>query len=313
MKDEVLQKAIETDSTVIPRYDIILPDGTKVAENIQLVLKNVVLTAGTPLNRQSLLKDATAVLYGMSADTALPDEVLLAIRNSTSYCPKLKIYSVPGATIEVQLANAPIAATTYTVPASGVLSVDILTYGTYRVCGTISGTRTVDKYIDIRETKQYAMEVFSYVTYVKFTVTQEVGATIVAIHTDGSAAAGVIGADKTCTIALYKTGTWSFSAEYEGTYAQTASINPGQDLEGKTSERSPAWTKIVVNTTSGATVTISKSGVTKRAISVNGSCTFWVPASTDTWSISASLNNKHGSGFTAPTSYGTKTVTISLS
>lgn len=313
MKDEVLQKAIETDTSVIPRYDIILPDDTKVAENVQLVLKNAILAAGTPLSRHTLLKDTTAVLYGMSADTALPDEVLQVIRNSVSYCPRLKIYSVPGATIEVQGANASTAAATYTVPASGVLSVDILTYGTYRVCATISGTRTADKYIDVSETKQYSVEVFSYVTYVKFTVTQEVGAAIVAIHSDGSVANGVVGADKTCTIALYKTGTWSFSAEYEGTYAQTASINPGQDLGGKTSERSPAWTKIVVNTTSGATVTISKSDVTKSAISVNGSCTFWVPPSTDTWSIAASLNNKHGSGFTTPTSYGTKTVSISLS
>lgn len=313
MKDEVLQKVLTADTSVIPRYDIILPDGTKVAENVQLVLKNTVLTEGTPLNRQTLLKDATAVLYGMRAAAALPDDVLLAIRNSTSYCPKLKIFSVPGATIEVQVANASTDATTYTVPTSGALSVDILTYGTYRVCGTIDGTRTADKYIDINETKQYSVEVFSYVAYVKFTVTQEVGAAVVAIHTDGSVANGVVGADKTCTIALYKTGTWSFSAEYAGTYAQTTSITCDQASAGLTYERNPAWTKIVVNTTSGATVTISKSGVAISAISVNGSCTFWVPASTDTWSIAASLNNKHGSGFTAPTAYGTKTVTISLS
>ena len=313
MKDEVLQKALEADATVIPRYDIILPDGTKVAENVQLVLMNTVLAEGTPLSKQTLLKDTTATLYGMIPTNALPDDVLVAIRNSASYCPKLNIYSVPGATIELQKANVASTVATYTVPTSGVLTVDILSYGTYRVCATIGGTRTLDKYIDISETKQYSVEVFSYVTYVKFTVTQEVGATIVAIHSDGSVANGVVGANKTCTIALYKTGTWSFSAEYEGTYAQTTSINPGQDLEGKTSERSPAWTKIVVNTTSGATVTISKSGVTKSAISVDGFCTFWVPASTDTWSIAASLNNKHGSGFTAPTSYGTKTVTISLS
>lgn len=313
MKDEVLQKALEADTSVIPRYDLLLPNGTKVAENVQLVLKNTILTQGTPLNRQTLLKDATAILYGLIAETALPDDALIAIRNSVSYCPKLNIYSVPGATIELQRANVASTVVTYTVPTSGVLTVDILTYGTYRICATISGTRTSDMYVDIGETKQYSVEVFSYVTYVKFTVAQEVGATVVAIHTDGSVANGVVGADKTCTIALYKTGTWSFSAEYDGTYAQTASITVGQDLAGQTSEKSPAWTKIVVTTTSGATVTISKSGVTKKAISVNGSCTFWVPASTDTWSIAASLNNKHGSGFTTPTSYGTKTVGITLS
>ena len=313
MKDEILQKALSSDQTTIPRYDIVKPDGTKVAENVQLILKNSILVSGTPLNRQTLLKDSTAVLYGLDVISALPDDVLVAIRNSVGYCPKLKVNSVPGATIFVQRVPGDTNATTYTVPDTGTLFVDALAYGTYKIWGVIDGTQTPPSYIDVYETTQYTVNIFTYVTYVKFTVTEEVGATIVAIHTDGSVANGVIGADKTCTIALYKTGTWSFSAEYEGTYAQTTSITCGQDHAGLTSERSPAWTKIVVNTASGATVTISKSGVTKSATSVNGFCTFWVPASTDTWSIAASLNNKHGSGFTTPTAYGTKTVIITLS
>ena len=310
MKDEILQKALEADVSVIPRYDIVLPDGTKVAENAQLVLKNVVLMSGTPLNKQVLLKDTTAVLYGLVAESAMPDDVLVTIRNSASYCPKLRIFSVPGATITVSEANTS-AETTYTVPTSGVLLIDILRLGTYKVRTIISGVPIADQYIDIAETKQYSMNAFSYVTYAKFTVTLEVGATVVATHTDGSVSSGVVGADKTCTIALYKTGTWNCVCTYDGVAAQTISIS-APTTGGTTIEKTPAWTKVVVQTTTGATVRIYKStSISKTAISIGGSCTFWMP-DTDTWSIQASYNGKNGSGFTAPTLYGTKTVSITL-
>lgn len=52
--DEVLDKAVATDTSVIPRYDVVLPNGTKVAENAALVLKNPVLTAGMPINKQAM-------------------------------------------------------------------------------------------------------------------------------------------------------------------------------------------------------------------------------------------------------------------
>jgi hypothetical protein len=53
-QDEVLAKAVSTDTAVIPRYDIKRPDGTKVAENIALELKNTVISEGTPVNKQLL-------------------------------------------------------------------------------------------------------------------------------------------------------------------------------------------------------------------------------------------------------------------
>lgn len=51
-KDEVLEKALSTDSAVIPRFDIILPNGLKLGENVQLVLKNPVLQEGMPINKE---------------------------------------------------------------------------------------------------------------------------------------------------------------------------------------------------------------------------------------------------------------------
>lgn len=316
MKDEVLQKALEADVSVIPRYNIISPDGTLVAENVQLVLKNEILTEGTPLNRQSLLKDTTAVAYGLSAESALPDDVLLAIRNSAGYCPKLKIYSIPGATIYMQDVHEPGINTSHVVPASGVLSVDILRYGTYRICGNIAGTYIGYKHVEINEIKQYSVELFNYAVYVKFTVDTEVGATILATHADGSVASGVVGNDKTGTVVLYKEGTWSIVLSYNGGTSKTITYQATSTANGTTAEYTPSWllwTKVQVNTTSGATVTLSKSGVKKIAISINGSAIFWMSGTvSESWSVSASLNGKNGGGMVTTTLQSTKTVTITL-
>lgn len=317
MKDEVLQKALEADASVIPRYDIVAPDGTVVAEGVQLVLKNAVLTEGTPLNRQTLLKDTTASAYGLSAESALPDDVLFAIRNSASYCPKLKVYSVPGSTIYMQDVQEPGVITSYVVPTSGVLSVDILHYGAYKIWGNIAGTYIGYKHIEIYETKQYSVELFNYAAYVKFTVDSEIGATILATHADGSVANGVIGDDKTGTVVLYKEGTWNIVLSYNGGTTKAVSYQATAATNGKTSEYTSSWllwTKVQVNVTSGATVTLSKSGVKKIGMSINGSCIFWMSGeASESWGISASLNGKNGGGMVTTTLQSTKTVTITLS
>lgn len=316
MKDEVLQKALEADTDIIPRYDILQPDGTKVAENVQLVLKNVVLTEGTPLNRQTLLKDTTAGAYGLSAESALPDDVLLAIRNTAGYCPKLKVYSVPGATIYIQDVQEPGILTSYVVPTSGVLSVDILRYGAYRICGNIAGTHIGYTHIEISEIKQYSVELFNYAVHAKFTVDSEVGATILATHADGSVSSGVVGKDKTGTVVLYKEGSWNIVLSYNGGTSKTNAYTATSETNGKTAEYTSSWlswTKVQVNVTSGATVTLSKSGVKKTAISINGSAIFWMSgAVSESWGITASLNGKNGSGMVTTTLQGTKTVTINL-
>lgn len=66
--DEVLDKALSTDSAVVPRYDVVLPNGTKVAENAELVLKNPVLVEGMPINKQAM--DECLAASGVTAGTA---------------------------------------------------------------------------------------------------------------------------------------------------------------------------------------------------------------------------------------------------
>lgn len=67
-QDEVLAKAVSTDATVIPRYDIKRPDGTKVAENVALELKNTVVNEGTAINKQLL--DEILAASGTAGGTA---------------------------------------------------------------------------------------------------------------------------------------------------------------------------------------------------------------------------------------------------
>lgn len=67
-QDEVLAKAAATDATVIPRYDIKRPDGTKIAENVALELKNTVVNQGTAINKQLL--DEILAASGTAGGTA---------------------------------------------------------------------------------------------------------------------------------------------------------------------------------------------------------------------------------------------------
>lgn len=51
--DEVLGK-VGSDTEVIPRYDLVAQDGTVVATNVKLVLKNQVITAGMPVDKAAM-------------------------------------------------------------------------------------------------------------------------------------------------------------------------------------------------------------------------------------------------------------------
>jgi hypothetical protein len=308
LKDEVLQKALTADSTVIPRYDIILPDGTKVAENAQLVLKNTVLTAGTALSKYTLLKDTTAALYGMGTN-ALPDEVLVAIRNSAGYCPKLTVRSASGATIYVQRVPEDVSTTTYTVPTTGVLSVDILFYGTYKVWGRINGVLVAPKYVDIVTTERYSVDIFDYVTYAKLTVDEEIGAPVQAVHTDGSTVSGVIGADKTCILPMYKTGDWACKGVYDTHNSWSRTLIATEATRGTTIDQPLNWTKIRVKVESGSIVTATRNSITKSGESIDGVCTLWLPE-TNSWTVKATKNGKTATATVYPVLHDVKEVTL---
>ena len=295
MKDEVLQKALETDTAVIPRYDVVLPDGTKVAENVRLVLKNTIVTAGTPLNKQSLLKDTTAALYGMNAANALPDDVLAAVRRTASYCPKLKITGLYNTTVYVQNIYTG-AQSSHVISYTNDVTVDILTYGTYKIWGVTNGVPTLPKYVDIDTTKTYTINIGTFMTYCKVKVVDEIGATITARHAEGYTVTGVVGSDKTVTLALFKTGNWYLSGRYDSCDSNTSTLSVTEAMVDTTTERTLYWTKVYVNIDAGSAITLTKDGITRSGVSdVTYMCTIWLP-SAGNWTARATLGDKVATG-----------------
>ena len=74
-QDEMIGKALSTDSEVIPRYTITRPDGTVLAENVQLELTNPITREGTLINQSALCKDNTSVAFSGQTNM-LPDRIL---------------------------------------------------------------------------------------------------------------------------------------------------------------------------------------------------------------------------------------------
>ena len=101
-QDEVLAKAAATDATVIPRYDIKRPDGTKVAENVALELKNTVLAEGTPINKALLneMLTASGLVEGTAETLTLAQENFSLTDGATIKC-KLRSDLRPNTTLNI--------------------------------------------------------------------------------------------------------------------------------------------------------------------------------------------------------------------
>ncbi len=65
--DEVLGKAVDTDSVAVPRYDLVAPDGTVVATNVMLSLKNPIVQQG--MNVDKVAMDECLAASGLAAGT----------------------------------------------------------------------------------------------------------------------------------------------------------------------------------------------------------------------------------------------------
>lgn len=308
MRDEVLQKALSTDTTVIPRYDVVKPDGTKVAENVQLVLKNEVLTPGTPLNKQNLLSDDVSRAYDLDPGTSSPNVVLASIRSSVSYCPKLKVNAIAGATLYVKN-NTTNVQKTFTVPATGIATLDIWDYGTYSLWGVVAGVATSVTTVIIDTTKLYTAEIDFYATHWKFTVADEVGATIRATHADGTVVTGTVGSDKTCTLVLPKTGTWTAVGTYDNCNSSSYTLNATDAMDNTTRSTTMAWITVTVNVDTGSVVTLVSGSTTRGGTSLGGVCKVWLPFK-GTWTIAATFGSSVTSGSVSATAYQNYDVTL---
>lgn len=101
-QDEVLAKAVSTDATVIPRYDIKRPDGTKVAENVALELKNTVVNQGTPIDKNLLdeLLAASGTAGGTASALTLAQDGFVLADGAVVRC-KITADLAPNAALDV--------------------------------------------------------------------------------------------------------------------------------------------------------------------------------------------------------------------
>ena len=80
-QDEILGKALETDATVIPRYDVKDANGNVVVANATLTLKNPVVTPGMPVNKTTIEE----CLAASGTATGTSDALLLDQPNFTLF------------------------------------------------------------------------------------------------------------------------------------------------------------------------------------------------------------------------------------
>lgn len=75
-QDEILEKALSGDPSAVPRYNLRMPDGTLIGENVALELANVVAQMGTPVNAAALneMLAASGVTAGAASAYTLAQE-----------------------------------------------------------------------------------------------------------------------------------------------------------------------------------------------------------------------------------------------
>lgn len=307
MKDEVLSKALDTDSEIIPRYDLVGPDGTIIAENVQLILKNPVVAQGTPLNKQNLLSDDTSRAYGLDPATSTPDSVFNVIRTAAGFCPKLAVKYGPGGTVSIRNETT-LAVQQKVVPAEGFVSFDIFEYGGYTIWGEFYGVRSdYPGFLLIDTTKLYQVELEYFMHTIKIQVANEVGATITAKHSDGLTLTGTVGADKTCSIAVPKAGSYTISGTYDG--CTSVVITQSISANNTTSTFTLAWVTVTVRADTGSTITVTSGTFTKGGVTANGLIVIWLPGFA-TYTINATLGDKSTTGSVATSEYKNYNITL---
>ena len=155
MKDEVLKKLNNTDSAVVPRYDIVLPTGEVVYSRVTLVLKNTILEPGTPLNAANLLSDDTSALLGLDPATSTPNEAFSTLLSLLKgICPKIAVQYTEGGT--VYLRHMVTGVTQQQVVGSdGYAKFDVFDFNGYEYWGSLNGVTTEHDWTIVDTAKLY--------------------------------------------------------------------------------------------------------------------------------------------------------------
>lgn len=107
---------------------------------------------GTPLNKDSLLKDATAALYGLGVD-AVPDDVFVAL---TECFAQILVTTIPNTVVTASLNGKTVSAT---ADSSGLAILKIPGFGTWTISVSAYGS-SVSKSCTIKAISQYELALF---------------------------------------------------------------------------------------------------------------------------------------------------------
>lgn len=88
MKNEILEKVLETDEYAIPRYNIEDVNGKTLFTNIAITLQNAIKQAGTMYAEETVLTEEVANEFGFTKD-AVPNDIFRALIATLSYTWKL--------------------------------------------------------------------------------------------------------------------------------------------------------------------------------------------------------------------------------
>ena len=155
MKDEVLKKLNNTDSYVIPRYDIVLPTGEVVYSRVQIVLKNTVLEPGTPLNAANLLSDAVSTSLGLDPATSTPNTAFATLLQLLKgICPKVSVSYTAGSTVYMRNMST-LVTEQQVVPADGFVVFNIFEFNGYEFWGELNGVATEHEWFVVDTAKLY--------------------------------------------------------------------------------------------------------------------------------------------------------------
>lgn len=105
-QNEILSKALPSDPNIIPRYDIVAPDGT-VIPNAQIILKNSIVQEGTPFNKAVLdeLLAASGITTG-NENAYVLEQPGFILEDGATVRFKLHVASGSGPTLNVNNTGA---------------------------------------------------------------------------------------------------------------------------------------------------------------------------------------------------------------
>lgn len=84
MQNEILKPVLDTDTTAVPRYDIISATGEILYQNVKMQLKNEVMQEGTPYDTASVLPNSLCDQLGIPQTSKPADASAALLRKSTS-------------------------------------------------------------------------------------------------------------------------------------------------------------------------------------------------------------------------------------